>query len=139
MHYATGEREAKRACIGLEQAGTEFERAASPLVRQMNAIEQRQAHERAVQHQKMLEPEQPKQKQRQGPTMGQLSGENRAYRPCFMQNRGVFTWPHILHPIRIYQARFRWFRGSPAATFARQTLKRRQPVLAVCVMERYGK
>lgn len=35
----------------------------------MNIIEQRQAHERAVQHQKMLELEEPKQKQRQGPTM----------------------------------------------------------------------
>ena len=35
----------------------------------MNVIEQRQAHERAVQHQKTLELEQPKQKQRQGPTM----------------------------------------------------------------------
>lgn len=68
-HYATGEREAERACIGLEQAGAEFKRAASPLVREMNAIEQRQAHERAVQHQKTLALEEPKQKQRHGPTM----------------------------------------------------------------------
>ena len=67
--YATGERDAERARVELEQAGAEFERAAAPLVREMNAIEQREAHERAVQHQKTLELEQSKQKQRQGPTM----------------------------------------------------------------------
>jgi hypothetical protein len=67
--YATGERGAERACIELEQAGAEFKRAASPLVRELNAIEQRQAHERAVQHQKTLERDAPKQKERQGPTM----------------------------------------------------------------------
>lgn len=58
-HYATGERGAERARIGLEQAGAEFERAAAPLVREMNAIEQRQAHERALQHEKAPEPERP--------------------------------------------------------------------------------
>lgn len=67
--YATGERGAERARIELEQAGAEFERAASPLVQELNVIEQRLAHERAVQHQKTLELEQPRQKQRQGPTM----------------------------------------------------------------------
>ncbi|MBJ2846135.1 nuclease, partial [Salmonella enterica subsp. enterica serovar Agona] len=45
--------------IGLEQAGAEFERAAAPLVSEMNAIEQRQAHERALQYEKMPEPERP--------------------------------------------------------------------------------
>ncbi|KLV51104.1 hypothetical protein SK34_04664, partial [Citrobacter sp. MGH104] len=54
-----GERGAERARIGLEQAGAEFERAAAPLVREMNAIEQRQAHERALQHEKAPEPERP--------------------------------------------------------------------------------
>jgi len=69
-HYATGERSAERARIGLEQAGAEFERAAAPLVREMNAIEQRQAHERAVQHQKTLEPERPqRQKGLDGPSL----------------------------------------------------------------------
>lgn len=53
--YATGERGAERARHGLEQAGAEFERAAAPLVREMNVIEQRQANERALQHQKVLE------------------------------------------------------------------------------------
>lgn len=60
-HYATGEREAERARIGLEQAGAEFKRAAAPLVREMNAIEQRQAHERAQLHEKAPEPERPQQ------------------------------------------------------------------------------
>lgn len=54
-HYATGERGTERARIGLEQAGAEFERAAAPLVREMNDIEQRQAHERALQHEKAPE------------------------------------------------------------------------------------
>lgn len=58
-HYATGERGAERARIGLEQAGAEFERAVAPLVREMNVIEQRQAHERALQREKTLEPELP--------------------------------------------------------------------------------
>lgn len=39
--YATGERGTERARVELEQAGAEFERAAAPLVREMNAIEQR--------------------------------------------------------------------------------------------------
>lgn len=63
-HYATGERGAERARIRLEQAGAEFERAAAPLVRQMNAIEQRrelehrQRHEQQLQHEKT--PERPR-------------------------------------------------------------------------------
>lgn len=43
--YATGERDAERARIGLEQAGAEFERAAAPLVRELNAIEEKAALE----------------------------------------------------------------------------------------------
>lgn len=39
--YATGERGTERARVELEQAGAEFERAAAPLVREMNTIEQR--------------------------------------------------------------------------------------------------
>ena len=58
-HYATGERGAERARIGLEQAGAEFERAAAPLVREMNVIEQRQEHELALQREKTIEPERP--------------------------------------------------------------------------------
>lgn len=59
--YATGERGAERAHLGLEQAGAEFERAAAPLVRQMNVIEQRrelenrQRHEQQLQHEKALQ------------------------------------------------------------------------------------
>lgn len=69
-HYATGERGAERARIGLEQAGAEFKRAAAPLVREMNAIEQRQAHERVLQHEKTLEPERPqRQKGLDGPSL----------------------------------------------------------------------
>lgn len=69
-HYATGEREAERARIGLEQAGAEFERAAAPLVREMNAIEQRQVHERVLQHEKTLEPERlQRQKGLDGPSL----------------------------------------------------------------------
>lgn len=43
--YATGERDAERARVGLEQAGAEFERAAAPLVRELNAIEEKAALE----------------------------------------------------------------------------------------------
>lgn len=69
-HYATGERGAERARVGLEQAGAEFKRAAAPLVREMNAIEQRQAHERALQHEKAPEPERPqRQKGLDGPSL----------------------------------------------------------------------
>lgn len=69
-HYATGERGAERARIELEQAGAEFERAAAPLVREMNAIEQRQAHERALQHEKTPEPKRPqRQKGLDGPSL----------------------------------------------------------------------
>ncbi|HHO0151187.1 TPA: plasmid mobilization relaxase MbeA [Enterobacter asburiae] len=58
-HYATGEREAERAGEQLKQAGAEFERAAAPVVRQMNAIEQRRELENCqrqeLQHEKTLE------------------------------------------------------------------------------------
>ncbi len=37
--YATGERGAERARVGLEHAGAEFKRAAAPFVRELNAIE----------------------------------------------------------------------------------------------------
>jgi len=59
--YATGERGAERSRLELEQAGAEFERAAAPLVREMNAIEQRrelehrQRQEQQRQHEKTLE------------------------------------------------------------------------------------
>ncbi|EOS95893.1 hypothetical protein SY86_08755 [Erwinia tracheiphila] len=69
--YATGERGAERARHVLEQAGAEFERAASPLIDRLNVIEQRREHERAVQNQKTLELE---RSQRQitydGPSLG---------------------------------------------------------------------
>ncbi|WP_017345648.1 plasmid mobilization relaxase MbeA [Pantoea sp. A4] len=67
--YATGERGAERARHGLEQAGAELERAAAPVIAQLNAIEQ----ERAQQYQKTLEPEpEPvrRQKTYDGPTLG---------------------------------------------------------------------
>jgi hypothetical protein len=38
--YATGERGAERARVGLEQAGAEFERAAAPVIDRLNEIEQ---------------------------------------------------------------------------------------------------
>jgi len=59
--YATGERGAERSRLELEQAGAEFERAAAPLVREMNAIEQRrelehrQRQEQQRQHENTLE------------------------------------------------------------------------------------
>ncbi|MNS05755.1 hypothetical protein D3C72_371650 [compost metagenome] len=59
--YATGERSAERSRLELEQAGAEFERAAAPLVREMNGIEQRrelenrQRHEQQLQHEKALQ------------------------------------------------------------------------------------
>lgn len=47
--YATGERGAERASIGLEQAGAEFERAAAPVVREVNAaLERREAEKQAA-------------------------------------------------------------------------------------------
>lgn len=67
--YATGERGAERARIEFEQAGAEFERAAAPVVERLSAIEAHRQQERAVQHQKTLELERSRQKQRQGPTM----------------------------------------------------------------------
>ena len=53
--YATGERGAERARHGLEQAGSEFERAAAPVVVRLNGIEAHRELERAEQHQKTLE------------------------------------------------------------------------------------
>lgn len=53
--YATGERGAKRARHGLEQAGAEFERAAALVVARLNGIEAHREQERAAQHQKALE------------------------------------------------------------------------------------
>ena len=53
--YATGERSAERARHGLEHAGAEFKRAASPVVVRLNGIEARREQVRAAQHQKALE------------------------------------------------------------------------------------
>lgn len=69
--YATGERGTERTHHELEQAGTAFERAAKPVVERLNIIEQRQLHERELQHQKTLELERsPRQKTYHGPTLG---------------------------------------------------------------------
>lgn len=69
--YATGERGAERARIGLEQAGAEFERAAAPVVYRLNAVEQRREHERALQHQKTLDLERSqRQRNYDGPSLG---------------------------------------------------------------------
>jgi hypothetical protein len=67
--YATGERGAERARHGLEQAGAEFERSVAPVFARLNGIEAHREQERSALHQKSLELEQSKQKQRQGPTM----------------------------------------------------------------------
>ena len=64
--YATGERDAERARVGLEHAGAEFKRAAAPLVRELNAIELRQ---RENEYQKTLELERQPQKTYRGPTL----------------------------------------------------------------------
>ena len=57
----------ERARFGLEQAGAEFERAAAPLVRELNAIELRQ---RENEYQKTLELErEDRQKIYRGPTL----------------------------------------------------------------------
>ena len=64
--YATGEREAERARVGLEQSGAAFERAAAPLVRELNAIEHRQ---RGHEYQKTLELQRQPQKTYKGPTL----------------------------------------------------------------------
>lgn len=66
--YATGERDAERARIGLEQAGAEFERAAAPLVRELNAIEEKAALEYQRQNELELTLRQ-KQKSFDGPKM----------------------------------------------------------------------
>ena len=71
FHYATGERETERAGQQFEQAGAEFKRAASPVVERLNALEQRQLHERELRHQKSLELElerSQRQKSWHGPT-----------------------------------------------------------------------
>jgi len=65
--YATGERDAERARFGLERAGAEFERAAAPLVRELNTVEQRQ---REHEYQKSLELQRQPQKTYKGPTLG---------------------------------------------------------------------
>ncbi|WP_424221466.1 plasmid mobilization relaxase MbeA [Buttiauxella gaviniae] len=71
FHYTTGERETERAGQQLEQTGAEFKRAAAPVVERLNVIEQRQLHERELQHQKTLELERsPRQKTYHGPTLG---------------------------------------------------------------------
>ncbi|EHC71476.1 hypothetical protein LTSEMON_6473, partial [Salmonella enterica subsp. enterica serovar Montevideo str. S5-403] len=52
------------------QAGAEFKRAAAPLVRELNAAEQRQAQQREHEHQKTLELQQAeRQKGYRGPTL----------------------------------------------------------------------
>lgn len=64
--YATGERDAERARVGLEQAGAEFERASAPLVRELDATErQKREHE----YQKTLEQQRQPQKTYRGPTL----------------------------------------------------------------------
>jgi len=69
--YATGERGAERARHWLEQAGSEFERAAAPVVERLNAAELRQQHERELEHQKSLELQRvQRQKTYNGPTLG---------------------------------------------------------------------
>jgi hypothetical protein len=61
-HYATGERGAERARHELEQAGREFKRAAAPVVERLTALEQRQQHERELQHRRALAAGRQKQK-----------------------------------------------------------------------------
>lgn len=75
--YAAGERGAERARHELEQAGAEFERAASPVVEWLNVTEQRQLqyereiYEREIQRQRVQEPEPPPPQPRyRGPTPG---------------------------------------------------------------------
>lgn len=64
--YATGERDAERARVGLEQSGAAFERAAEPLVRALNDAERRQQeHE----YQKTLELQRQPQRTYRGPTL----------------------------------------------------------------------
>lgn len=64
--YATGERDAERARVGLEQSGAEFERTAEPLVRALNSAErQLREHE----YQKTLELQRQPQKTYRGPTL----------------------------------------------------------------------
>ncbi len=65
--YATGERGAERARVGLEHAGAEFKRAAAPLVRELSTVEQRQ---REHEYQKSLELQRQPQKTYKGPTLG---------------------------------------------------------------------
>lgn len=67
-HYATGERGAERARIGLEQAGAEFERAVAPVVERLNRIEAYRQQECAAQHQEALERSQ-RQRTYNGPSL----------------------------------------------------------------------
>lgn len=67
-HYATGERGAERARIGLEQAGAEFERAVAPVVERLNRIEAYRQQECAEQHQEALERSQ-RQRTYNGPSL----------------------------------------------------------------------
>jgi hypothetical protein len=66
--YATGERGAERARVGLEHAGAEFKRAAAPFVRELNAIEEKAALEYQRQNELELTLRQ-KQKSFDGPKM----------------------------------------------------------------------
>jgi hypothetical protein len=68
--YATGERGVERARHGLEQAGAEFERAATPVVVKLNSIEALREQERMEQHEKELELERSQRQQRyEGPSL----------------------------------------------------------------------
>jgi len=66
--YATGERGTDRASHELEQASAEFERAAAPVIRSLNVIEQCQEQE--SQNQKQLTRELQQEKTYKGPTLG---------------------------------------------------------------------
>ncbi len=55
--YAPGDSGAERARHGLEQAGSEFERAAAPVVARLHGIEAHREQERAAPHRKALEPD----------------------------------------------------------------------------------
>ena len=68
--YATGERGVERARHGLEQAGAEFERAATPVVVKLNSIEALREQERMEQHEKELELERSQRQQTyEGPSL----------------------------------------------------------------------
>ena len=68
--YATGERGAERARVGLEHAGAEFKRAAAPVFTRLNSIEAHREQERVAQHQKALDLERStRQRSYNGPTL----------------------------------------------------------------------